>query len=593
MIPGKWRESEGETVSDQIVLHDATAGRWLRFRNPHQVVAVNALRDVLPALDQIETWVNKNRWYAAGFLTYEASSAFDSAIVTHKPGGLPLLWFGLYSDPEEIDLPEPDYSAYELGAPIPSVGLSEYRQAIQYIKDYIQAGDTYQVNYTIRMEMPFTGDAWHLFLAMVRAQSPGYAGWVDTGRYAICSASPELFFRLEKGALTCKPMKGTVRRGRTQAEDIELAEWLHQSEKNRAENLMIVDMIRNDLGRVAETGSVSVPQLFEVERHHTLWQMTSTVTAECRKSVRELFQSLFPCASITGAPKVRTTEIIAELEPTPRGVYTGCIGFISPENFAQFSVAIRTAVVDKGTGKAEYGAGGGIVWDSVADDEFKEALLKARVLTEQRPEFALLETILWTPEEGYFLLDYHMKRLVESADYFGYSIRPAEIRQKLEILTGEFSRSPQRIRCLLGANGDIRIESAELAAAQEKPVQIRIAAEPMDTLDIFLYHKTTHRSSYEKALRSCPACDDVLLWNERREITESTIANVVVEIDGELLTPPVNSGLLAGTFRASLLEQGIIHERVVSLEDLKRCSRIYLINSVRKWREARLSPESD
>ena len=581
---------EWETMSDQIVLHNAATHRWLHFRNPHQVVIARAIRDVLPALEQIEKWVNENRWYAAGFVNYEASSAFDPAIVTREPGDFPLLWFGLFSSPDEIDLQFPDYSAYELGEPVPSVNPAEYRQAIQYIKDYIQSGDTYQVNYTLRLEMPFSGDAWHLFLAMVRAQSPGYAAWVDTGRYAVCSASPELFFCLQGGALTCKPMKGTVKRGRTQKEDVEFSEWLHLSEKNRAENLMIVDMVRNDLGRIAQIGSVNVPRLFEVERHPTLWQMTSTVTAECGKSVTEIFQSLFPCASITGAPKVRTTEIIAELETTPRGVYTGCIGFISPERFAQFNVAIRTAVVDKGTLTAEYGSGGGIVWDSASEDEYTELLLKARVLTEKRPEFSLLETILWTPEDGYFLLDYHLNRLIESADYFGFAAQDAEIRRKLLNVEGSFEKGSYRVRLLVNATGDPRIEVSRLPEIPAQTVRIQIAHEPVQTSDLFLYHKTTHRAAYEKAIQSCPGCEDVLLWNERGEITESSIANVVVEIEGELITPPVHSGLLAGTFRASLLEQGKIREQVVWIDDLSRCSKIYLINSVRRWREAVISP---
>jgi len=577
-------------MSDQIVLHNAATQRWLHFRNPHQVVIARAIRDVLPALEQIEKWVNENRWYAAGFVNYEASSAFDPAIITREPGDFPLLWFGLYSSPDEIDLKLPDYSAYELGEPVPSVNPTEYRQAIRYIKDYIQSGDTYQVNYTLRLEMPFSGDAWHLFLAMVRAQSPGYAAWVDTGRYAVCSASPELFFCLQDRALTCKPMKGTVKRGRTQKEDVEFSEWLQLSEKNRAENLMIVDMIRNDLGRVAQIGSVNVPRLFEVERHPTLWQMTSTVTAECSKSITEIFRSLFPCASITGAPKVRTTEIIAELETTPRGVYTGCIGFVAPERFAQFNVAIRTAVVDKGTLRAEYGSGGGIVWDSASEDEYREVLLKARVLTEKRPEFALLETILWTPEDGYFLLDYHLNRLIESANYFGFAAQDAEIRRKLLDLDGSFEKGPYRVRLLVNVTGDPRIEVSILPEIPAQPARIQIAHEPVQTSDVFLYHKTTHRAAYERAMQSCPGYEDVLLWNERGEITESSIANVVVEIEGELITPPVHSGLLAGTFRALLLDQGKIREQVVRIGDLPRCSIIYLINSVRKWREAVISP---
>ena len=212
----------------------------------------------------MEELVNRNCWYAAGFLSYEAASAFDSALATRASGDIPLLWFGLYPSPEGIDLPSPDYRAYRLGEAAASAGEREYSRAIRRIKDYIQAGDTYQVNYTLRLDLPFSGDPWHLFLAMVRAQSPGYAAWIDAGRYAICSASPELFFRLEEKRLTCKPMKGTVRRGRTLKEDSSFAEWLHYSEKNRAENLMIVDLLRNDLGRICVPGSIRASRLFDV-----------------------------------------------------------------------------------------------------------------------------------------------------------------------------------------------------------------------------------------------------------------------------------------------------------------------------------------
>lgn len=530
--------------------------------------------------------MNENRWYAAGFLSYEASSAFDPVLTTRAAGEFPLLWFGLYAEPEEIELPWPEFNAYALGDAVSSVSQSDYERAIHRIKEYIGAGDTYQVNYTLRLTLPFSGDPWHLFLAMVRAQSPGYAAWVDTGRVALCSASPELFFRLQGNLLTCKPMKGTVKRGLTQKEDTALSEWLHFSEKNRAENLMIVDMIRNDLGRVADTGSVRVPRMFEVERHPTLWQMTSTVAADCSKSVTEILGALFPCASITGAPKIRTTQIIAELEPTPRGLYTGCIGFIAPERSVQFNVAIRTAVVDRSAGTAEYGSGGGIVWDSASDDEFTETLLKARVLTEQRSEFSLLETMLWTPEDGYFLLDYHIARLSDSAAYFGYPVDPGQIRAWLLEKSSKFTCGPQRVRLLVGANGSADVEVSELAGTPVSPVQLRLAREPVNAANVFLYHKTTQRSIYEHALKSVSDCEDVLLWNDQREITESCVANVVMEIDGKMLTPPVGSGLLAGTFRAWLLEQGIIREQVITVDDLSRCSKIYLINSVRKWRDA-------
>ena len=576
-----------------VILHDAARAKWLRFEEPCRIISAYSTEEVLPALNTVEALMRVHGWHAAGFISYEAGSAFDAALHTHAARDFPLLWFGLYAKPVEIDLPDPDYAAYMLADPEPCISRAEYDQAIGRVKRYIESGDTYQVNYTLRLHAAFRGDPWHLFLAMVRAQSAGYAAYIDTGRYAICSASPELFFRFENGRLTCKPMKGTVHRGRTLDEDKALSSWLQNSEKNRAENLMIVDMIRNDLGRVADFGSVRVPAMFEVERHPTLWQMTSTITARCGRPLAEIMTALFPCASITGAPKVRTSEIIAELESLPRRIYTGSIGFMSSDGAAQFSVAIRTAVVDRSSGQVEYGSGGGIVWDSASKDEYTEALLKARVLTEQRPAFSLLETIRWTREDAYFLLEYHLLRLAASAEYFGYPMDSSRIRQRLLEQAAEFGREPRRVRLLVARTGAIEIQADRLSEKESnRPLRIALAREPVNSADVFLYHKTTNRLIYEKARDSRPVCDDVLLWNEKGELTESCIANIVVEMDGCLYTPPVDCGLLAGTFRAWLLDQSIIRERRLKIGDLARCSKIFLINSVRKCQEAIMIPDS-
>ncbi|MBN2317790.1 MAG: aminodeoxychorismate synthase component I [Acidobacteria bacterium] len=577
------------TTQDQVILHHNSSSQWLRFKNPFQVIEARKIEDVQSILQDIEAKVREQGRYAAGFISYEASAAFDPAIRTKTTADFPLLWFGLYPPPERIQLREPDFMAYSMGDWVPSINKSRYFNAISKIKEHIQSGDTYQVNYTFQLHVPFSGDPWNLFLSMVRAQNPGYAAWVDTGRYAICSASPELFFDQRGSRLICKPMKGTVKRGRTLHEDESLARWLHHSEKNRAENLMIVDMIRNDLGRVAEAGSVEVEKLFEVERHPTLWQMTSTIRAESTKSLAEIMAALFPCASITGAPKIRTTRIIADLEQSGRNIYTGCIGYIGPEPSAQFNVAIRTAVVDRWNATAEYGTGGGIVWDSASKEEYTEAILKARVLTLQQPDFSLLESLLWTPDEGYFLLEYHMKRLEDSARYFDYPADIQNIKDALHAKASVFGEADRKVRLLVDRNGSIEIQFLPLIPEESpKRVKVKIAAKPVNSTDIFLYHKTTSRHIYESARLACPDCDDVLLWNERQELTESSVANIVVEIAGELYTPPVEAGLLGGVFRAWLLEQGKVRERVLHVSDIKNFSNIYLINSVRKWQEAEL-----
>jgi para-aminobenzoate synthetase/4-amino-4-deoxychorismate lyase len=344
---------------------------------------------------------------------------------------------------------------------------------------------------------------------------------------------------------------------------------------------MIVDMIRNDLGRIAGIGSVHVPELFKVERYPTLWQMTSTVTAYTKASIKEIFQALFPCASITGAPKLSTMKIIHELENSPRNIYTGVIGHIAPNRKAMFSVAIRTALIDKQEQNAEYGVGGGIVWDSTSADEYAEALLKARILTETSSKFSLLETLLWAPGDGYFLMEKHIERLLDSADYFDFPARVSLIEQELERAATLF-RQPQRVRVLLDSEGKITLDSA-LFLPEETLIQARLAEQPVDSKDVFLFHKTTQRSVYEAARRPFSDCDDVLLYNEHNELTEFTIGNLVVELDGELLTPPIECGVLAGTFRAHLLETGQVTERIIPTDHLKDSTQIFRVNSVRKW----------
>ncbi len=578
-------------MNQQVVLQDAAAGQWLYFSNPWRVITTRYPDEVLPCLDLIEFLVDQQGWHAAGFIGYEAAPAFDPALpaaVAGPAGELPLLWFGLYPAPTvSPGLPDLPRGGYRLGDWTPSVSREQYEEAIARIKAHISRGETYQVNYTFRLRAPFSGDPWTLFEELYRAQLCRYAAYVDTGRFTICSASPELFFRLDDRELMARPMKGTAARGRTLAEDETQARWLFHSEKNRAENVMIVDMIRNDMGRVAQVGSVSVPRLFEVERYPTLWQMTSTTTAQTDASLADIMSALFPCASITGAPKHRTMQIIAALETTPRQVYTGCIGFIAPRRQAQFNVAIRTVLVDKPGDSAEYGVGGGIVWDSTGRDEYAECQLKARVLTERRPQFSLLETMVWTPGEGYFLLDYHLRRLAGSAVYFSIPLDLDRVRVELDRLAASFSPLAQRVRLLVGREGTITTQAALLDRPGEAgPVYLRLAAEGVDSANPFLYHKTTHRQIYEAARAARPDAGDVLLWNERGEVTETTIANVVVRWQGRLVTPPVLCGLLPGTFRAWLLEQGEIQEKVISVTMLKQAEKIYVINSVRKWREA-------
>lgn len=555
--------------------------KWLHFAEPRRIVIAQTLDEVLPSLSQIEQLIKANGWYAAGFVSYESAPAFDSALQTKPLSEFPYLWFGLYPARRVVKLPVPRGQT-EILDWHPTVKRETHHAAIARIKEHIARGRTYQVNYTMRLQADLQGNPWESFIHLAQDQNR-HAAYIDTGRYVICSASPELFFRLDGDQITCRPMKGTTRRGRTTAEDIEQSEWLRNSEKNRAENVMIVDMIRNDLGRIAEVGSVSVPQLFETERYPTLWQMTSTVTAKTRCSATDIFTALFPCASVTGAPKVSTMKIIAELENTPRKIYTGSIGYISPDRKAKFNVAIRTILLDRKRQQAEYGVGGGVIWDSTSVDEYAEALLKAQVLVEQRPSFSLLETLLWTPDKGFFLGERHVARMNDSANYFGIPITEEKLEEYFEQVSSSF-HIPQRVRILLDLTGTLSFEAQpyELQATSET-LMVCLAKGPVVSSNVFLFHKTTQRSIYESARVGCEAFDDVLLYNEARELTEFTIGNLVVELEGQLLTPPIACGVLPGTFRAHLLETGQVLERTIPVRKLKECTQIFRVNSIRKW----------
>ena len=570
-----------------VVIHDAALQCWLYFRNPRQIISAHRIEEVIPALNLIEKTVNKHDLYAAGFIAYEAAPAFDPALVVNRNGSFPLIWFGIYSQPEQLRFPTARKCC--TGQSLrwrASLTRDAYQDAINRIKKNIEEGDTYQVNFTYRLRSPFIGDPLAYFIELVKAQNAQYGAFVNTEEWSICSASPELFFHLDGKKLSSRPMKGTASRGLTLRDDIKQAQWLHHSEKNKAENIMIVDMVRSDMGRIAYTGSVQVDSLFALEKYPTLWQMTSTVIAETKAGLSEILRALFPPASITGAPKSRTMLIIAELETSPRRIYTGSIGVVSPDRKAQFNVAIRTVLIDKIKGQAEYGVGGGIVWDSTETIEFEECQTKAKILTERSPDFSLLETILWTPENGYYLLQQHLARLKDSAIYFSFFADIDAIRNKLLSLTRAFPRSAHKVRLLVAKDGRITCKPEVLQHSIAAHIQrVCLAKSPIDSSNLFLYHKTTNRCVYDQALAACPGYDDVILWNEKGEVTESCIANIVVELDGKLYTPPVQCGLLAGTFRACLIEQDKVRERVIRLKDFATSPHIYLINSVRKDQE--------
>lgn len=558
----------------------------LTFQNPHSVITAHKIEDVLTSLHLVQEAVEKG-YYAAGFLSYESAPAFDSAFKVREGGTFPLLWFGLFSNPEHET--QSSSGEYTVGKWKPSITMEEYNQAITSIKKSIENGITYQTNYTIRLHSPFNGDGLAFYNRLKKAQNSNYCAYIHTGDHSILSASPELFFHLNNGKITTKPMKGTIERGTTSEEDAANANWLLHSEKNRAENLMIVDLLRNDLGMIAQSGTVKVDKILEIEKYPTVLQMTSTISAQISETANivDIFKALFPCGSITGAPKISTMNIIAELENEPREVYCGAIGYITPNKEAVFNVPIRTVLIDHQSELAVYGVGGGVTWDSTSEGEYHEILAKAKLLEENPSEFHLLESLL-LDNGDYFLFKEHVKRLENSAQYFGFPFDEKRLKKALHEYGGSNQHGLVKVRLLLAKDGVFTIEGQPITQ-QDTVLKVSIAKEPVDKSNIFLYHKTTNREIYSTFQKQKPPeVFDILLWNQEGELTEFTNGNVVLELDGILWTPSVKSGLLAGTFRDRLVEKGEIQEKVLTYADLQKASQIWFINSVRKWRKVQL-----
>ena len=552
---------------------------WLTFSEPQEILSSCSIDDVIPLLNQVELATASGK-YAAGFLAYEAAGAFDDSLLTHPPlNEFPVIWFGIYDQVSTLtELPQPSVDPSSINNWLPSVSEDDYLANINKIKQEILSGNTYQVNYSFRQRTSFTGDPYSVFVTLTTHHAAPYAAFLNTGRFAIGSLSPELFFQMDGEKITCRPMKGTAPRGRTHEEDMQLGNELITSVKDRAENLMIVDMIRNDLGRVARSGSVRVEELFRLETYETLFQMTTDVRARTAAPFTNILRALFPSASITGAPKVNTMKLIRDLEQDPRGIYTGSIGHIAPNRKAQFNVAIRTLSLDLKDHSATYGTGSGIVWDSKSDREFAECFTKTRVVSNSFQSFALLETMRWSPAGGFYLLEHHLARLKSSAAYFLFFYDEIEILEQLKTCAGNLNEAPFRIRLVLNKKGEVTVEAAPLRPL--KNYRLAVAEKSIDREEVFLYHKTTNRKLYDSFLAAHQDVDDVLLFNEDHEATESCIANLVAVKDGKHFTPPVECGLLAGTYRQNLIDEGELEERRIPLGSLTDYDEIYLINSV-------------
>jgi para-aminobenzoate synthetase/4-amino-4-deoxychorismate lyase len=576
-------------------------GRSFRLVGPVGVLEATRPDEVPDAIAAAEAAAGRGRW-VAGCVSYEAAPGLDAALRVRTPppddpfAGFPLAWFAMFEGRESTGLPEPrDEPPPDPAGWRPTSDRRAYDEAIRRIHEHIAAGDTYQVNHTIRLRSRLDGDARGLYRDLCYAQRGAYGAYLDLGRYRVLSASPELFFRIDERRLTTRPMKGTAARGRWTEEDEEVRAALTTSVKDRAENAMIVDLLRNDLGRVARHGTVRWGEVFEPERYETVWQLTSTVTCELDPSVglEAVFRALFPSGSVTGAPKVRTMEIVAALEDLPRNVYCGAVGYLAPPDAeppsSRFNVAIRTVLLDSETGLAEYGVGGGITWDSRAASEYDEVVAKARVLTARRPRFDLFETMRADPDGTIRNLDRHLARLLGSAGYFGFDRRPDEIRAALLDTASAPRRVSDRVRLVLEPRGRFEITASPYPTDHE-PVLVAIDEESrVDPADPLLFHKTTLRRPFEEARGRHPDAEDVILTNLRGEITESTIANVAVRVGGRWFTPPLTSGLLPGIGRALALERGDVAERPVSVREAREADEIALVSDNRGWRRAAIS----
>ncbi len=562
---------------------------WQTATKPVEILTTGNLAGVEALIAKVERLALDGKTLI-GFLSYEASPAFDKALqVSTSSGGVPLLWFAAYDALEES---EADMADALPAAPaidwVDDLAGGGYERAYREIRERIAAGDVYQVNLTRRLRASGPIGAHQLFASMLSAQPNSYAALINIGGHTVCSVSPELFLELEDDSVVSMPMKGTAKRGRTTQEDIDRYCELLASEKERSENLMIVDMMRNDLGRIARLGTVNVTDMFKVHRLPTVFQMTSTVRARTDASLLQILRATFPSASITGAPKVKSMQIIEELEASPRGLYTGCIGMIGPGRQATLSVAIRTAVVGP-DGTAEFGVGGGITWDSKLENEQEECSTKALVVTKARESFSLLETMRWTPAEGYFLLDEHLSRLADSADYFGFPLDKREIMAALTDAERTFGAAEMRVRLVVDGRGRVILEAEPLKLVSW-PLNVCFANAPVDVESPFLFHKTTRREVYERARSDAGNVDDVLLWNRDGQVTEATVANVVVRIGDELFTPPIKCGLLGGIFRDRLVKTGLVKERIVTIGDCEAADELFLVNSVRGWMRTKLVP---
>lgn len=595
---------EGFVLLDNSTSREATS---LLFEHPIRIVRADEPSEIDAALRAISDGV-AGGLHAAGFFSYELGYVLEPKLAHRLPRkrNVPLLWFGLYSAPRTMRgsevqawLTQEAIGDPELGALSHTWNAEDYLQRFEKVQDNIRSGDIYQLNLTFKSKFQLKGSPLALYRDLRLKQRVAYGGLVDTGATTILSASPELFIEQHGRVISTRPMKGTAPRAGTHEGDREVRHALSKDVKNRAENLMIVDLMRNDIGRIAELGTVSVTDLFTVETYQTLHQMTSGVRAVLKPGIglADLLKAIFPPGSVTGAPKIRAVELISEFETEPRGVYCGAIGRISPHGETLFNVAIRTAVVDR-AGNGEMGIGSGVVADSQGTKEYAECLLKMKFLTDPVRRFQLIETMLYEPGKGIWLIDRHLHRLATSAGYFGFKYDAARVRGAIDQAIAADPGTRARVRLTMDEDGQPVITTAPLPAPADGTVMHYVVSDSrVSSHDLFLYHKTTRRELYDsewQKFHDALGADEVIYLNERDELAEGSRTTIFIERDGVLLTPQASAGLLPGTLRADLLQSGRAREARLTLADLQRASAVYLGNSVRGLVPARpLVPKAE
>ena len=554
-----------------VLLDDARLGGAARlYRDPVELVEAYDVAAVAPALERVRAAAARGL-HAAGFLSYEAGRAFEPKLAQRGPVLTPLLWFGLFAGWQPVDAQAwlPDPAGAWVGPPRPHPERNAYEAQVRAALELIAAGDLYQVNLSFQASVPIQGDPLAAYAQLRARAGAGYGAVIHTGHDVLLSLSPELFFRLDGDRLECRPMKGTAPRADDPAADRAAAAALAVDGKNRAENLMIVDLMRNDLARVSAPGSVEVPVLFAVETYPTVHQLVSTVTARLAPGLgaADVLAAAFPCGSITGAPKVRAMQAIAGLEAAPRGAYTGAIGRIDPNGDAAFNVAIRTLAMTGGDHHAILSLGAGIVADSDPVAEWEECLAKGAFVGDGRAGFDLFETMRFDPVEGILLLERHLERMKASADAFGFAFDRHGARNELQAATFRL-RDARRLRLLLAPSGAVAIEVSPPPPIAAAPLSVAIVPLPVPPADIRLRHKTTARAFYDDARRAA-GTDEVVFEHDGR-LTEGSFTTLFVERDGALVTPANDIGapLLPGVLRAELIATGRAVEGDVTRADL-------------------------